>query len=68
MNNKLHKLSKKSYYVYSICYRNKVIYIGNTNNIKRREYEHNRSYKFETAETLKQLINNKRKKIRNNKN
>lgn len=34
----------KSYYVYSILYRNTVIYIGLTNNIKRREYEHNRSY------------------------
>jgi len=42
----------KKYKVYSIVHKNKVIYIGRTNNLKRREYEHNYNLRMEKSNLI----------------
>jgi len=38
-------INNKVYFVYSILYRNKCIYIGKTNNIVKRRYQHQTAYR-----------------------
>lgn len=43
---------KKTYHVYIIEYNDKIIYYGRTNDLKRRQYQHNYQLKKENNNTL----------------